>query len=84
MLSIVALLSVIWLAARNWYGWYQLEPRSNAIPQRRGSANVNSVDEDLNSQDLLEESATYNQLNPATLTAEEIAQRLREEGSRSD
>lgn len=84
MLSIVALLSVVWLAARNWYGWYQLEPQPNSISQRRDSANANSVTDNLSSQDLLEESATYNQLNPATLTAEEIAQRLREEGSRSD
>jgi hypothetical protein len=63
LLSIAALLSVIWLAARNWYGWYQLEP------------SVNSIDRDL---------ITYNQLNPAVLTAEEIAQRLRDEGTRSD
>jgi hypothetical protein len=72
MLSIAALLSVIWLAARNWHGWYQLAP---------------SVDSSYNPphrQEILEESATYNQLNPAALTAEEIAQRLREEGSRSD
>jgi hypothetical protein len=63
LLSIAALLSVIWLAARNWYGWYQLEP------------SVNSSDRDL---------VTYNQLNPAVLTAEEIAQRLRDEGTRID
>jgi hypothetical protein len=72
MLSIAALLSVIWLAMRNWYGWYQLAP------------SVDSSDNPTNRQDSLEESATYNQLNPAALTAEEIAQRLREEGSRSD
>jgi hypothetical protein len=72
MLSIAALLSVIWLAVRNWYGWYQLAPSvaSSYNPAHR--------------QENLEESATYNQLNPAALTAEEIAQRLREEGSRSD
>jgi hypothetical protein len=63
LLSIAAILSVIWLVARNWYGWYQLGP------------SVNSIDRDL---------ITYNQLNPAVLTAEEIAQRLREEGNRSD
>jgi hypothetical protein len=72
MLSIVALLSVIWLAARNWYSWYQLAP------------SVDSSYHPTHRQDSLEESATYNQLNPAALTAEEIAQRLREEGSSSD
>jgi hypothetical protein len=82
MLSIAALLSVIWLAARNWYGWYQLAP----------SANLLNLDDDAPAeqllpgnrhQDRLEESVTYNQLNPAALTAEEIAQRLRDEGTRN-
>jgi hypothetical protein len=72
MLSIAALLSAIWLATRNWYGWYQLAP------------NIDSGYHPAHRQDSLEESATYHQLNPGTLTAEEIAQRLREEVSSSD
>jgi hypothetical protein len=67
-LSIAALLSVIWLAARNWYGWYQLNPSVNHL-------NTASTNQDL---------VTYSQLNPAALTAEEIAQRLRDEGTRRD
>jgi hypothetical protein len=79
MLSIAALLSVIWLTARNWYGWYQLEPSANSM-NNSTTAHPLSV---LPHQNLLEESVAQERLNPA-LTAEEIAQRLREEGARDD
>jgi hypothetical protein len=63
MLSIAALLSVIWLAARNWYGWYPLE------------SGTNSIDDDRNRHQA-------RLAGSAALTAEEIAQRLREEGTK--
>jgi hypothetical protein len=72
LLSVAAILSVIWLAVRNWYGWYQLEPSINSIDSSRSTA---AIDRDL---------VTYNQLNPAALTAEEIAQRLRDEGTSTE
>ncbi len=72
LLSIAAVLSVIWLVARNWYDWYQLAPSVHSIDLDRNPA---PIDRDL---------ATYNQLNPAALTAEEIAQRLRDEGTREN
>ena len=89
MLSIAALLSVVWLVARNWYGWYELEPSANSLV-RLASA---SADDDTPAEQLLprnrdldrlEESATYNQLNPAALTAAEIAQRQRDEKTSRD
>jgi hypothetical protein len=71
MLSIAAILSVIWLAARNWYGWYPL------------ASSANSIDDDRNPhQARLAGSAAYDRLNPTALTAEEIAQRLRDEGTK--
>ncbi len=76
-LSIAGLLSVIWLAARNWYGWYQLEPSSKTVTDAEAEMLRDRV---FTRHDLLEESATYNQLNPAEPSAEEIAQRLREKG----
>jgi hypothetical protein len=79
MLSIAALLSVIWLVARNWYGWYELAPKASAIYDDAPAEQLLPLNQ---YQDRLEESATYNQLNPAALTAEEIAQRLRDEGTR--
>ncbi len=79
MLSIAALLSVMWLVARNWYGWYELEPSANSLYDDAPAAQILPRNQ---YQDRLEESATYNQLNPAALTAEETARRLREEGTR--
>jgi hypothetical protein len=79
MLSIAALLSVTWLVARNWYGWYELAPRTNSLYDDAPAEQLIPRNQ---YQDRLEESATYNQLNPAALTAEEIAQRLRDEGTR--
>jgi hypothetical protein len=80
MLSIAALLSVVWLVARNWYGWYEVEPRTNSVYDDAPAEQLLPGNRD---RDRLEESATYNQLNPAALTAEEIAQRLRDEGTRN-
>jgi hypothetical protein len=79
MLSIAALLSVTWLVARNWYGWYEVEPRTNSVYDDAPAEQLLPGNRD---RDRLEESATYNQLNPAALTEEEIAQRLRDEGTR--
>ncbi len=79
MLSIAALLSVIWLVARNWYGWYELAPRTNSLYDDTPAEQILPGNR---YHDRLEESATYNQLNPAALTEEEIAQRLRDEGTR--
>jgi hypothetical protein len=80
MLSIAALLSVIWLAARNWYGWYPLAPSANSVYD---DAPAEQLLPGNRHQDRLEESATYSKLNPAALTAEEIAQRSRDEGTRN-
>jgi hypothetical protein len=81
MLSIAGILSVIWLAARNWYGWYQLEASPKSAIDRPIYEDPQEV---FTRHDLLEESAAYNQLNPAAPTSEEIAQRLREEGVTGD
>ncbi len=80
MLSIAALLSVVWLAARNWYGWYELEPRANSLYDNAPAEQLIPRNQ---YQDRLEESVSYNQLNPAALTEEEIAQRLRDKGTRN-
>ena len=77
MLSIAALLSVIWLVARNWYGSYQLAPSVNSLYD---DAPAEQLLPGNRHHDRLEESVTYNQLNPAALTEEEIAQRLRDKG----
>ncbi len=81
ILSIAGLMSILWLVARNWYGWYQLEPRdriaeNRPVTDRLDEANVR--------HDLLEESATHNRLNPAAPTPEETERRLREKGITSD
>ena len=80
MLSIAALLSVIWLVARNWYGWYSLAPSGSLRYDDAPTEQLLPEDRD---HDRLEESATYNQLNPAALTEAEIAQRLRDKGTRN-
>ncbi len=80
-LSVAGLLSILWLAARNWYGWYSLDPRPNlatVAPTAEASGEV------FTRHDLLEESATYNQLNPAGADEEEIARQLREKGATNE
>jgi hypothetical protein len=74
VLSIAGLLSIVWLAVRNWYGWYQLEPKVAERPMPASSEGI------FTRHDLLEESAKYNQLNPGASTKEEIDRRLRDEG----
>jgi hypothetical protein len=76
-LSVAGLLSVLWLAARNWYGWYELEPSVKLSPPEPSGELVTR-------HDLLEESAKYNQLNPSAPDAEEIARQLREKGATSE
>ena len=76
LLSITGLLSVMWLAARNWYGWYQLEPCQPEIDRPIYQDPAQAVTR----HDLLEESTTYNRLNPGAPTTEEIAPRLQDEG----
>lgn len=80
ILSIAGLLSVVWLVVRNWYGWYQLQPNNRSTLDPRTPALSEGI---FTRHDLLEESATYNQINPAPPTAEEIAQRLRDKGVNS-
>jgi hypothetical protein len=80
-LSIAGLMSILWLVARNWYGWYQLEPRDRVAIDR---PIYDQPDEAYVRHDLLEESAKYNQLNPAAPNAEETAKRLRDKGVTSD
>ncbi len=80
-LSIAGLMSILWLAVRNWYDVYQLEPSSRksivlSPPEASGEV--------FTRHDLLEESAKHNQLNPAVPDAEEIARQLREKGAASD
>ncbi|WP_310424537.1 hypothetical protein [Chamaesiphon sp. VAR_48_metabat_135_sub] len=74
MLSIAALLSVTWLAVRNWYNWYHLAPTDSGVDR--------PIYEDpegvFTRQDLLEESAQYNQINPATPSTDDITQRLQD------
>lgn len=77
VLSIAGLLSILWLAARNWYGWYQLEPRAEMLRDR----SIPDAEGIFTRHDLLEESAKYNQLTPGAPTKEEIdRRRLRDEG----
>ena len=80
VLSIAGLLSVVWLVVRNWYGWYQLQPDLRSTSDPHNPALSDGI---FTRHDLLAESATYNQLNPAAPTAEEIAQRLRDKGVNS-
>jgi hypothetical protein len=80
-LSIAGLLSVIWLVARNWYGWYQLEPQPKAAID---APIYENPDGGFIRHDLLEESATYNRLNPGAPTAEEIDRQLREQGATNE
>jgi hypothetical protein len=72
MLSIAALLSVIWLVIQHWYGWHRVAPNydlaGNLCPQ----------------PELLGESAIYPQLNPADRTDPEISRQLRSKSSSSD
>jgi hypothetical protein len=68
ILSVAGLMSILWLVARNWYGWYQLEPRERVGVDRSLSERP---DEAYLRHDLLEESAKHNRLNPATPNAEE-------------
>jgi hypothetical protein len=67
ILSVAGLLSILWLVARNWYGWYQLEPRDRVAVDRLSE----QQDEAYIRHDLLQESVTHNRLNPATPNAEE-------------
>ncbi|PSB57702.1 hypothetical protein [Chamaesiphon polymorphus] len=77
VLSAIALLSVFWLVARNWYDWYRLEPRERPLPDRSNP----EPEAIFTRHDLLEESAKYNQLNPGAPTPEEIERRrLRDDG----
>jgi hypothetical protein len=69
-LSIAGLMSVLWLAARNWYGLYGIEP-SPSFATTEGS---------VTRHDLLAETANYNQLEPSESTGEDVAQNLREKG----
>jgi hypothetical protein len=73
ILSIAALLSILWLVARNWYGWYQIAPRERVGVDRSLSERP---DEAYIRHDLLEESATHNRINPAP--DEETERRLRD------
>ena len=77
MLSIAALLSVIWLAARNWYGWYPLAIAPSGSLRYDDAPMEHLLPGDLD-PDRLEESAAHHQLNPAALTEDEIAQRSRD------
>jgi hypothetical protein len=69
-MSLAGLMSVLWLVARNWYGLYDLEP-SPTIPVSEG---------DFVRQDVLEETANYNQLSSGELTGDDLAEHLREQG----
>ena len=80
-LSIASLMSIVWLVARNWYGWYQLEPRDRV---QIDPSLYQQPDEAYTRHDLLEESASHNRLNPAAPTAEETAKRLRDKGVTND
>ena len=70
-LAVTGLVSVIWLAARNWYGWYQLEPTATAGIDSSGATLYENPNAAYTRHDLLEESAQYNQLNPAAPSADE-------------
>jgi hypothetical protein len=81
ILSVAGLMSIFWLVARNWYGWYQLEPRDRAAVDL---SMHERPDEAYIRHDLLEESATHNRLNPAAPPTEETERRLRDKGVTSD
>lgn len=76
ILSVAGLLSILWLVARNWYGWYQLEPRDRVGVDRLSER----PDEAYIRHDLLEESAIHNRLNPASPPTEETERRLPDRG----
>ena len=80
VISIAAIISIIWLAIRNWHGWYQLEPRTKFIdaPNPEDSSGFYP------NQNIIEESTTYNQLNPANSDAEAIARQNRHKDSTPD
>ncbi len=80
-LSIAGLMSILWLAVRNWHNWYQLEPSPKSSTVLSPPENSGEV---FTRHDLLEESAKHNQLNPAAPDADEIARQLREKGATSD
>ena len=81
MLSIAGLMSILWLVARNWYGWYQLEPRDRVVSENLHDRSVSERldDEAYVRHDLLEESTTRNRLNPAS-PSEETERQLRDKG----
>ncbi len=62
-LSMAGLLSILWLTARNWYNLYPLEISQKLSKSDDSQAIVTR-------QDLLEESAKYNQLNSSDPEAE--------------
>jgi hypothetical protein len=72
-LSLAGLMSVLWLAARNWYGLYEIVPRPT-IPVS---------EDDFVRHDVLEEAANYNQISSGELTGGDIAEHLREKGVKS-
>ena len=69
-MSLAGLMSVLWLAARHWYGLYSLEAPTNSPVSEAGFVR----------HDILEETANYNQLTSGELTADDLAEPLREKG----
>lgn len=80
VLSFAAVMSIVWLAVRNWHGWYQLEPRTKFIDP----SNPEDSDEFYPNQNIIEESTTYNQINPVASDAEAIARENRHKDSTPD
>jgi hypothetical protein len=74
-LSIAGLMSILWLTARNWYGWYNLTPKF---------ATSATDAEAFTRHDLLEKSVTHQRTKSTTPDSEEAARILREKAAKSE
>jgi hypothetical protein len=76
-LSIAGLISIVWLTACNWYGLYELTPKSRSANGFNSSVTANEA---FTRHDLLEELGT----NSTGTDPEEIDRQIHEKGARND
>jgi hypothetical protein len=76
-LSIAGLISIGWLTARNWYGLYELTPKSRSAS---GFNSATTANEAFTRHDLLEELGT----NSTGTDPEEIDRQIHEKGVQND
>ncbi len=75
-LSIAGVLSIFWLTVRNWYGWYELTPKSRSADSFNFTP---TATEAFTRHDILAESGTY-----SAGDAEEIIPQVHEQGIQND